>query len=198
MRTVGSSREKTWPRVRTKGIDLICKTGFERMNLRKLAKESGIQVGSLYNYFSSKDEFLYKVICEIMSDLLATIEEAIEGTSNPVERLRIYVRTMVVWHCERRKEAYVSHNELKSLPKAGYNEVRSLRKRFEIILGDIVEKGCASGDFTVACRPVTVVAILNMLTSISEWYRPSGALRVELIVDTYEKLIGNMLLLKHQ
>jgi len=196
LRTVGSRREKTWPKIRSKGIDLMCQTGFERMNLRKLAEESGIQAGSLYNYFSSKDEFLHEVICDIMSELLEIIDSALEDSSNPVDRLRIYVRTMVRWHCERRKEAYVSHREFKSLPKAGYDEVRLLRKRFEIILGDIVGKGCASGDFTVSSREVTVVAILNMLTNISAWYRSNGPMSVEQLANNYEELIGNMLQLK--
>ena len=61
----------------------MCQYGFERMNLRKLAKESGIQAGSLYNYFSSKDEFLYKVICDIMSDLLEDIDENLKGVNKP-------------------------------------------------------------------------------------------------------------------
>lgn len=171
----------------------MCQYGFERMNLRKLAKESGIQAGSLYNYFSSKDEFLYKVICDIMSDLLEDIDENLKGVNKPAERLQVYVRTMVWWHCERRKEAYISHREFRSLPESGYEEVRLLRKRFEMILGEIIHDGIETGDFEVAYPDVTVIAILNTLTSISTWYRPGGPKSVEQLADAYEDLIGHML-----
>ena len=71
--------------------------------------------------------------------------------------------------------------------------MRLLRKRYDMILGEIIHDGIETGDFEVAYPDVTVIAILNTLTSISTWYRPGGPKSVEQLADAYEDLIGHML-----
>jgi AcrR family transcriptional regulator len=194
MRTVGSSRDKTWPIIRKTGIKLLFKHGFEGMNLRLLASESGLQAGSLYNYFDNKNEFLATIVCDIMKELLQQISDALDGVLDPEERLRNFVSVMVTWHTKRKKEAIVSQSEIRNLPKGRYEELIGLRKEFELILRKIIDEGVAAGVFRVLDARLLVVAILNMLTGIAGWYKPNGRLDVETLVGEYTDIVTKMLL----
>lgn len=193
MRTEGSSRDRTWPIIRKAGIKLLYKYGFHGMNLRRLAADSNLQAGSLYNYFKNKDEFLSIIVCDIMNELLNDIEEALGGADDPEERLRKFIEVMVIWHTKRKTEAVVSQAEIRSLPKGQYRELVGMRKRFELILRDIVDDGVRAGVFHVSDAKVTVVMILNMLISIANWYKPNGRLSPEDLLAQYIDVVFHIL-----
>lgn len=193
MRTEGSSRDRTWPIIRKAGIKLLYKYGFHGMNLRRLAADSNLQAGSLYNYFKNKDEFLSIIVCDIMNELLNDIEEALGGVDDPEERLRKFIEVMVIWHTKRKTEAVVSQAEIRSLPKGQYRELVGMRKRFELILRDIVDDGVRAGVFHVSDAKVTVIMILNMLISIANWYKPNGRLSPEELLAQYIDVVFHIL-----
>ena len=192
MRTAGSSREKTWPRIRKKSIHLLHENGFERMNLRALASDTGIQAGSLYNYFKSKHELLAIIVCEIIEELLSKLDGALEGVECPKERLHRFVETMVNWHARKKKEAHISHREIMNLTSADFQRVTKLRKRFEELLEEIIEDGVEQKLFDVRDHKLTAVMILNMLTAISAWYKPSGRLGADILVVEYTEAVDRI------
>lgn len=96
MRTVGSSREVTWPAIRRAGIQQLCRHGFEAMNLRELAKIAGPKGGgSLYNYFDSKGNFLFRLMCGVMEEILAELEKNVGPVTAPVERMKAFVESHI-------------------------------------------------------------------------------------------------------
>jgi len=174
MRTLGSSRDKTWKTIREKGIELLSLHGYEKMNIRLLAREAGLQGGSLYNYFNSKEDFLSMIVCEIMENLLDSITAELEPLRDPVERASRFTHLMVIWHTEHRKEAFVAHMEVRNVSTERYEEYAELRRAFGTILKKIIDDGNARGDFRVADVETTSLAILTMLSGISNWYREHG------------------------
>lgn len=176
MRTAGSARDKTWPVIRGAAIELIHKLGFEKMNVRLLASEVGIQAGSLYNYFKSKEDLLSRIVCEIMEDLLLQITERLEACDKPVDRLCTFIDVMVLWHTAHRKDAFVAHMEVRSVSPERYDEYVGLRDRFVAILKDILSTGVAAGEFEVDDLDVTCLSTLSMLAAIPNWYRENGRL----------------------
>ena len=47
--------------IRDAGLRLIYRHGYEVMSLRQLAREVGIQAGSLYNHISTKQQLLFEL-----------------------------------------------------------------------------------------------------------------------------------------
>ncbi len=121
MRTVGSSRELTWPAIRKAGIELLYRHGFEAMKLRELAKEAGLKGGgSLYNYFESKEDFLFRIMCEIMDEILVELEETVGLVQGDTARVKAFVEFHIKWHTGRRAETLISHMEMRSLSPERY------------------------------------------------------------------------------
>ena len=70
---------KTLEAIRKAGLRLIFEHGYAAMSLRDLAAEVGIQVGSLYNHISTKQELLFELVQDHVNELLRQLDRALEG-----------------------------------------------------------------------------------------------------------------------
>lgn len=163
------------------------------MNLRELSGAAGLQAGSLYNYFHSKDDLLFRLITEIMDDFLSEIDARLQGVDDPMERLKIYIKSMVVWHSKRRKETYIGHMELRNLPEERYKVQVEARDRFEGALMEILRAGRKEGIFRVPDEKVATIIVISMLRGISDWYRPDGRFSIRQLVGVYTEMVLKIL-----
>ena len=194
MRTVGSSREVTWPAIRQAGIELLYRHGFEAMNLRELAQEAGLKgAGSLYNYFGSKEDFLFRIMSEIMEEILVELEQNVGPVQGEVERIKAFVGFHIRWHTTRREETFISHMEMRSLSPARYKTYVALRKRYESFVARLITAGCKSGDFSVPDVHIFTQSLLAMLTSISNWYRVGGRVSQKRLIEIHQQMVLAML-----
>ncbi|GAA4742238.1 hypothetical protein GCM10023350_28740 [Nocardioides endophyticus] len=192
MRIAGSNRDETWNRVRTAGVDLLYRHGFEAMNTRQLAEAAGLKPGSLYYYFSSKEEFLHRLLVDLLEEIVTDLEESLEGLTAPVERLDAYIRTLVRWHVVRREETFIASIEVRSLTSDRQESYMQLRDRFDVILGEILRDGADQGVFSFQHPGVLRNAILSAVTAISTWYDPSGALGLDVLTNDFVELARRM------
>ena len=188
-RTIGSHGPKTLEAIRKAGLRLIFEHGYEAMSLRQLASEVGIQVGSLYNHISTKQELLFDLVQDHMNELLRQLDRALDGKEQPDERLRAFVAFHVGYHMTRKREVFIANSELRSLNAKNYEAVVALRGAYEGRLSDILNQGVASGVFEVVDVQVATFAILSLLTGLCNWYRPGGRLTKEAIIAAHEKLV---------
>ena len=158
-------------------------------SLRDLAAEVGIQVGSLYNHISTKQELLFDLVQDHVNELLRQLDRALEGKQGPEEKLRAFVAFHVTYHVTRKREVFIANSELRSLEPKNYEEIVALRGAYEQRLAEILSEGVAEGEFEVVDIQVATFAILALLTGLTTWYRPGGRLTKEAIVAAHEKLV---------
>ncbi|HBD34855.1 MAG TPA: TetR/AcrR family transcriptional regulator, partial [Cupriavidus sp.] len=72
-RPAGVSGAETMRSIRKAAIARIYQCGFEAMNLRDLAADVNLRVGSLYNYVPQKQEFLADLLEDILQELLTDL-----------------------------------------------------------------------------------------------------------------------------
>jgi len=189
-RTAKSKGEATWESIRNAGIKLIYKHGYAAMNLRQLAAEAGLKPGSLYNYFQSKEEFMFRILREIIEEILADFENTVGPVrGSPVDRLLNFVEFHIRWHTERRLETFIGFMEMRSLSRARYLKYVALRKRYEDYVTDILTQGIKTGEFTIRDPRVTAFAVISMLTGTCQWYRKNGRLAQGELIDIYKEIV---------
>jgi AcrR family transcriptional regulator len=188
-RTTGSNGEKTATLVREAGIRLIWEHGFEAMSLRRLAAEVGIQPGSLYNHFETKQALLFDIVRSHMETLLAACDAALAGHDAPRDRLIAFAAFHLRYHMTRRMLVFIANSELRSLEPDNREIVVTLRERYEQKLTDILVAGAARGHFRVADPRVTTFVIIWMLTGICEWYRPDGRMSEDELVALHTDMV---------
>jgi len=195
-RTIGSHGPRTMEAIRKAGLKLIYEHGFEAMSLRQLAAEVGIQVGSLYNHISTKEDLLYDLIRAHMDELFLQFDAAMAAVDGlgAEGRLRAFVAFHVTYHIVRKREVFIGASELRSLEPNHYEEIVSLRRRYERRLIDILEQGEAAGLFRCGDTRVAAYGILSMLTGVCTWFRPHGRLTKEQVITIYsDQVLGGLM-----
>lgn len=188
-RTTGSNGEKTAQAIREAGTRLIWRHGFEAMSLRQLAAEVGLQPGSLYNHFSTKQALLYDIVVEHMETLTARLDEVLKAPTAPRDRLVAFAAFHARYHMTRRMQVFMANSELRSLDPDNRAQVVALRRAYEQRLEDVLAAGRDAGVFVVADLRITTFALISMMTGICEWYRPNGPKSQDELVALYVDMV---------
>ena len=191
-RTIGSNGERTLRSLREAGLKRLYKQGFAGTTLRELAKDVGVQAGSLYNYFENKQDFLFQLMDYVMDTLTDATDQRLSVAKTQREALMIYVDCHVRYHCEKKREVLISTTELRSLTPHNYEKIIAKRDEYEQRLKDILAKGNEQGEWNIAEPHIASKVILGMMTSVGTWYRSDGSLNLDNLVDVYQDMVANL------
>lgn len=81
-------------------VKLFIKHGYHKTTTRILAKETGLSIGSLYEYVSTKDDVLYLVCMAIHAEVEQALTEAMSTTLSGKDALAKIIRVYFLV-CER-------------------------------------------------------------------------------------------------
>jgi len=73
-------------------IKIFSAKGFHSATVREIAEEAGLTMGTLYNYINRKEDIIYIVYDYISEALRQEVRDAIDGISEPKERLKAALR----------------------------------------------------------------------------------------------------------
>jgi AcrR family transcriptional regulator len=144
-RPTGVSGADTMRAIRKAAISRIYRHGFEAMNLRDLAADVNLRLGSLYNHVPQKQEFLANLLEEIMRELLQDLHLRMGGLTDPQQRLLRFVRFHIEWHTVRKEETFVGNMEQRSLNEEQRARFVAQRKEYEAHLRNILIDGEKAG-----------------------------------------------------
>ncbi len=167
---------------------LFREKGYAGTTLRGLAKRAGVQGGSIYYHFSSKQEILMMIMVETMTSLIERVRLEIDVGETPLEKLRNAVKFHIEYHTNDRDETYVADAELRSLEPENHQKIVEMRRSYERIFRDILRAGIHQGCMEISNVPLAARALLQMCTGISYWYSSSGPDSIDTIVDSYVNL----------
>lgn len=90
----GGDKRDTILRAATK---VFAQNGFFQSQVADVARVAGVAAGTVYLYFKGKDDLLVSIFERSMNEVLADCRAAIDGESDPAQRLRTLARL----HLER-------------------------------------------------------------------------------------------------
>jgi AcrR family transcriptional regulator len=192
-RPTGVSGADTMRAIRKAAISRIYRDGFEAMNLRDLAADVNLRLGSLYNHVPQKQVFLANLLEDIMRELLQDLHVRMGGLTDPQQRLLRFVRFHIEWHTARKEETFIGNMEQRSLTEEQRARFVAQRKEYEAHLRTILTDGEKAGLWRLDDVRVTTLALLSMLTGIGSWYRTDGRLRQERLIKIYQGLAQRLL-----
>ena len=187
-RIAGKITEQTVRDMKRAATRLIAVHGFEGMNLRMLADDIGVKAGSFYNHIESKESLLHMLLSDTMAELMAGLDAALAGASDPLDALRRFVAFHIEFHAVRRDEVFIGNAELRSLSEEHRLEIVALRDSYEKRLEAILRAGMAAGALKPGDVRVAGYALIAMLSGVCTWYRPGGRLGVKQLVRQYTRL----------
>ena len=173
---------------------LFREKGYQATNLRELARRSGIQGGSIYHHFSSKQEILFQLMDQTMSDMIKRLCSRLETAHSPLGKLREVIRFHIEYHVTGPDKTYITDDELRNLEADNYLKVVAKRDRYQKIIEDIFTNGQAFDNWQLMEPKLYTRALIKMCAGVATWFKPEGELSIEQIAEAYTNLICNGLL----
>jgi len=186
-RTHGSKAEITGPLIREAARNLFARHGYSAVSMRQIAAEVGVQVGTIYAYTPDKQALLADLLRGHMEDLLAEWQD--DPARPALERLNAFLRFHVATSIARPEAVFLSYMELRSLSPENRRQIALLRRRYEQALEAILAAGEAEGVMHVPDLRLATMALIAMLTGVTNWYREGGRLDQERVVAIYWDLV---------
>jgi len=163
--------------------------GYMASTLRQLARRCGIQGASIYYHFSSKQEILFEIMDHTMTTLIDQLRETIDGVEDPLEKLDRAIRFHIQYHIENPYITHVADAEIRSLTAEYFEQVIRKRREYEGFFHRMLTDGVAAGLIKVDNITLTRIAILQMCTGVTIWFREDGPLTLDQVAEAYIQFI---------
>lgn len=168
-------------------LEIGIQKGFQSMTMRDLSRVSGLSMGGLYSYFSSKEEILRVYLGQGRKMVKRVFERFIKGEDDPIEQLRIGIQVHLFLSEKMQDWFYFSYMEARNLnPDERERTIQSellTEKMFENILVEGDEKGVFKQMDHTLCASL-IKALLQ------DWYLKRGKYaRRKISVDHYAEFV---------
>ncbi len=158
--------------------------------MRQIAAEVGVQAGALYNYIPDKQTLLARLMIGHMEDLLDAY--ASPPDSDPLARLRHFVRFHIDQNHKRADAVFVAYMELRNLSDDNFAAVETLRRRYEGKLEAILKDGAEAGVFELPDVRIVTRALIGMLNGVNTWFREKGPLSLDEVQDIHWDMVRKL------
>ncbi len=163
--------------------------GYERTTVRDLASAVGIQSGSIFHHFKSKDEILRSVMEETVRYNTAMMQAALDEATTLRERVLALIRCELQSIMGGTGEAMaVLVYEWRSLSDEGRAHILALRETYEQIWLEVLAQAKAEGYFKA--DPFIIRRFLTgALSWTTTWFRSEGPMSLDQLAEEALSLV---------
>jgi AcrR family transcriptional regulator len=165
---------------------VLTKKGYDRTNMRELAKACDMSAGALYHYFGSKEEILYSIINSATSQQAGSMEDcaSVLATASPTMALVGLMRKFHEWHDENQDITLFAYQETKNLPDNAQQRVFDSEARMLTVFERLLTRGVEEGEFNIDGPRLVAhdIAVLGHAWALRRWH-----LRRHWTLETYVK-----------
>ncbi len=151
--------------------DVFCEKGYEGASMRDLSRASGMSLAGLYHYFGSKERLLYLIQKHAFSTIVETLKARLEGTSDPGERLRIFIQNHLEYFVTNQSGLKVLAHEDEALKNGFGSEIAAIKREYYRICLGLIDDLKRQGHLAFNSR-TAVMSLFGMINWIYTWYNP--------------------------
>jgi len=168
---------------------VIARHGFGRATIREIAKESGMSVPLLYKYIKDKDEILYLITYECMSDIISYFENELVSAGSPRQNIETAITKYIDYINVNRKYINLVYSETRALNKEARKKIFNLENAFLTFWRKILDDGVEKGVFDIEDTNLMANYIYFVCTVWSLRYWNLSSYESDMIKKTMVKFI---------
>ncbi|MGB2670286.1 MAG: TetR/AcrR family transcriptional regulator [Candidatus Acidiferrum sp.] len=168
---------------------LFREKGYEGTSVRDLADAVGLQSGSLFFHFRSKEEILLSLLEEGLRRAVAILDRHLAAAVSPREKLSAILHGHLEAILEEERDAfYVVLRDWRTLSSQSRRKVIALRDEYEERIARALNELGQTGLIPKNTR-IFRLFLLGALNWTVQWYRPDGGLTIEQLADNFLDLM---------
>ncbi len=127
--------------------DLFSEKSFHDVTMEEIAEEMGVSKGTIYNYFSSKENLYLEILKESFEAIEALLHKEIENSAPAPAKLKKLLTTIFTFYRENRKVLRILSRDETHLLKEHFELTEKWRMERLRLYEKIMEKGIDEGSF---------------------------------------------------
>lgn len=153
-------------------VDCIAKHGYHNFSMQDVAKAAGVSKGIIHYYFLNKDELMMSVLDRVSVDIEQALAAKMEGISDPLKKLRIFINVCFDVVRSTREYYQVSMDFWTQInQKAEVKKVIAKHyQKFRDKAADIIKDGISAGVFKEVTPEIHASYIVAVVDGLSlQW-----------------------------
>ncbi len=146
-------RQRTRRQLMDAGRSLIAAKGVAGLRIQEITETADVALGSFYNYFESKDEFLEAIITESLTELAVTTVGTADEAIDPADVVALASLRII-------RLAYAEPDFARLVANIGHSHAL-FGRALHPYAREVVERGIASGRFVVPDIEVLLTAVIG-------------------------------------
>lgn len=153
-------------------LQAFSQNGFHKTNLRQITNVAGLAYGSIYDYVKTKEDILFLIYDEILSELHHRLDEAARSSEDPIQQIELLIKASMDHTDEYQEAIILLYQESRVMKTSGHlPEVFEKEKSYLQIFWDVLESGVAKGVFRVKDTRVleNVLPLMTSAWALKRW-----------------------------
>ena len=150
-------------RILEAAADLFSQKSYHEVMMEDVAKMTSVAKGTVYNYFSSKEDLYFSIMSLRMQNLIKSLKKQIENEQNSIDSLRSFTVHLYMFMMKYqnfflmyRKDSLNSENDF-------CVELRDLDHQLKTILSSIIDTGVSEKVFRNIDKDFAVTSIMGTI-----------------------------------
>jgi AcrR family transcriptional regulator len=189
--TASAKRTRKIEQIHAAAAQLFAERGFHATRMADIAAALDMQAGSLYYYFTSKEELLAAVVESRVGRAVVALREVAAGPETVADKIRAAVAAHLrAFQDDADIYSIFNFERLEDISPEVAGQVDRRGREYETLWAELITRGVQTGELRggIDIR-VTVKAIVGLCNSTLLWFRPSGRRTVDEVADEFADLV---------
>lgn len=182
-------REPKWDRVLTSAARLFAEDGFAATSVRAVAERARLTKAGLYYHIKEKEDLLYKICEQSISDILDGARAGLARESDPAAQLAALIRNHCEFFFRHPHNLTVLNRDMGALTGQQREAIRTLEMAYLDLIRDVFRAGQRQGRFRALDTTVSAFGLLGVLNTLDRWYDAAGPVKPESLVAQVETFL---------
>lgn len=172
----------------TVALRLFSEKGFHNVSMQEIAEESEFAVGTLYNFFESKEALFDEMTRNCGERVMGKLLAILDGPGNEVQRLRAFIRNqpkLLEEHAEFIK-MYATELGQRARKLSKKQDGNDIGKVLNVKIEQLIKTGIAKGMFRSVDPTITSMAIYSTIETMA--FETAGHPDKDKIIDMFRKI----------
>ena len=140
-------KEKKRERMLEVAAELFSKKNYHEVMMDDVARLTDVAKGTVYNYFSSKEELYFTIMSSKLNNLNSSLKNKIASEASVIDSLHTYIIHLYMFMMKYQNFFLIYQKEYMNAQNEFCDELRSMSDELKSILGNIIYKGKREDQF---------------------------------------------------
>jgi len=187
-------QEKKKKEILQVAASIFAEKGYEKTTMEDVASQLLMTKGSMYYYFSNKEEMLFESQMLILEPSIEKISNIKASSLPPVEKITQLFEEFVLFEISE-KTAFSLAGKLEQIySEEHFQKIVQKRDEYNQIFDSLLQEGIENNEFFNINVKMARMLLLGALNSIQSWYKPSGKMTPKEIAEMSADYLTRMLI----